>query len=68
MTTKQKKLLFEDALFLVEQKENDFPVVSDLCELPNNYRGFALHINDHGNIALYNCFKNGNVREIASRV
>ena len=32
------------------------------------YKGLALEINDHGNVIVWNCFKNGNRREIASRV
>lgn len=32
------------------------------------YRGRALEINDHGNVTVWDCFKNGNRREIASRV
>ena len=32
------------------------------------YRGLALEINDHGNVTVYEVFKNGNFREVASRV
>jgi hypothetical protein len=32
------------------------------------YSGIAVEINDHGNVTVYKCFKNGNRREIASRV
>lgn len=32
------------------------------------YKGLALEINDHGNVTVFRCFKNGNRREIASRV
>lgn len=32
------------------------------------YRGLALEVNDHGNITVFKCFKNGNRRAIASRV
>lgn len=32
------------------------------------YRGLVLEINDHGNVTVWKYFKNGNVREIASRV
>lgn len=34
----------------------------------DGYRGIALEINDHGNVTVWSVFKNGNKREIASRV
>lgn len=34
----------------------------------NGYKGYALEVNDHGNVTVWSCFKNGNRREIASRV
>ena len=68
MTKNQKNRLLEDTLFEYENRENSFPVVSDLSELPKHYRGVALEINDHGNVTAWNCFKNGTCREIASRV
>ena len=37
-------------------------------ERPKHYKGLVLEVNDHGNITLWNCFKNGNMREIASQV
>jgi len=67
MTNKQKQLI-EDVLIQIEYRENDFPVVSDLSELPKKYKGLAVEINDHGNVTVYNVFKNGNCREIASCV
>ena len=35
--------------------ENDFEglKVNDTSEIPNNYTGEALHVNDHGNMTLY---------------
>lgn len=32
------------------------------------YRGLVLEVNDHGNVTVWNQFKNGNRREVASRV
>lgn len=32
------------------------------------YRGVVLEVNDHGNVTLWNRFKNGHMREIASIV
>lgn len=37
--------------------------VSDLNEIPDDYIGEALHINDHGNITLYRC-ESGKLSEI----
>lgn len=68
MTKKQKAELLHDCIFEYERRENDFPVVSDSSEIMEGYRGIALHINDHGNVTLLKCFKNGNTREIASIV
>ena len=41
--------------WLSEDFEYDFDglKVSDLSEVPKNYRGEVLHINDHGNMTLY---------------
>ena len=41
--------------WLSEDMEYDFDglKVSDLSEVPKEYRGEVLHINDHGNITLY---------------
>jgi hypothetical protein len=33
-----------------------------------NYRGICVEINDHGNVTVWNCFKNGKRKEIVSRV
>lgn len=79
--------LIDDMLESVQNRENDFAVISEdgvlrlpilrpsgvhagYDELPEgvNYRGIALEINDHGNVTVWKCFKNGNKREIASRV
>jgi hypothetical protein len=32
------------------------------------YSGLCLEINDHGNVTVWKCSKNGNRREVASRV
>lgn len=32
------------------------------------YRGLVLEVNDHGNVTVWRQFKNGNRREVASRV
>jgi hypothetical protein len=37
-------------------------------ETLKGYKGICLEVNDHGNVTLWNCFKNGNRREIASQV
>ena len=69
--SKQKQL--NEALFHAEQGEFVGIVISDernnkLREIPEGYRGLCLHINDHGNVTFYKCFKNGNRRIIADRV
>jgi len=68
MTDKQKQQLLDDMLRQVADRENDFPAVDDLGKLPIRYRGYALEINDHGNVTVWNCFKNGKLREVVSRV
>lgn len=68
MSNKQQNELLEQMLCEAESKENDFPIISDCGELPKRYRGLALEINERGNVTVWNCFKNGSVREIASRV
>lgn len=40
----------------------------DSDSLPVKYRGLVLEVNDHGNVTVWNQFKNGNRREVASRV
>lgn len=37
-------------------------------EIPVRYRGLVLEVNDHGNVTVWKQFKNGNRREVASRV
>jgi len=64
--SKQRQL--EEAMFLAERQEFEGKVVEDLSEVPEGYRGQVLHVNDHGNVTLYNAFKNGSFHEIASRV
>lgn len=68
MTHKAKQRLIDEMVEAVNNRENDFPVVACLSKLVKNYRGIAMVINDHGNITVWNCFKNGNTRAIASRV
>jgi len=41
--------------------------VSDTSEIPDDYSGEALHVNDHGNMTLYEC-DNGHTREVWSVV
>ena len=41
--------------------------VEDTSEIPDNYNGEVLHINDHGNVTLYSCV-NGENTEIWSIV
>lgn len=64
--SKQRQL--DEALFLREQGEFEGKVVADLSEVDEGYRGQVLHVNDHGNVTLYNAFKNGNFHEVASYV
>lgn len=35
---------------------------------PKGYRGLVLEINDHGNVTVWRAYKNGVLKEIASRV
>lgn len=65
---KSKQRLIDEMIEQLDNRENHFPVVADLSKLPPKYRGIAMEINDHGNITVWKCFKNGNNREIASRV
>jgi hypothetical protein len=68
MTDKQKQQLITDLLFEIECKENEFPVVPCLSVLPKRFYGLVVQVSDHGNITAYRVFKNGNARELASRV
>lgn len=68
LSEKAKQQLIDEMLIDVSKKENEFPVVHDLSEVPNKFKGIAMEINDRGNITVWNVFKNGNCREIASRV
>jgi len=60
--SKAKQL--QEAMFLQSIGEFEGIVVSDTSEVPEGYRGQVLHINDHGNVTLYNAFKNGNLHEV----
>jgi hypothetical protein len=62
---KQNKQLLHDALF--EQSIGEFDGFAGE-DIPDNYRGIALIVNDHGNVSLLKVFKNGNTRELANRV
>lgn len=57
-----------EALSAHSRREYNFlKVVSDTSEIPADYRGEVLHINDHGNVTLY--VKSARkLKEIASRV
>ncbi len=68
LSNTQKQELITDLLEQIQNRENDFPVINYLSELPTHFRGIAVEINDHGNVTVWNCFKNGSIREIASRV
>lgn len=84
MTDKQKQQLIDDMLSCCERKENDFPIINQsgnvahpiihngivrgYRELHCSYKGLAIEVNDHGNVTVWKCFKNGNRREVASRV
>jgi hypothetical protein len=39
-------------------------IVSDTSEVPENYIGYALHVNDHGNMTLYDVNGADNMTEI----
>lgn len=65
--------------FVTIDKDGDvhFPVLrngvviyteTNLTQSTKGYRGLALEVNDHGNVTVWNCFKNGNRKEVASRV
>jgi hypothetical protein len=56
--------------WLSEHLEDDFDglKVNDLSEVPANYSGEVLLVNDHGNMSLYIKSRNGRVREIWSVV
>lgn len=38
--------------------------VSDTSEVPANYTGQVLHVNDHGNVTLYHASKGARLREV----
>jgi len=65
---KRRQEIIDEILESIRFGDNDYPVFSNWSELPERYRGWAVEINDHGNITIWNCFKNGNARKIASRV
>lgn len=65
MTRSKRLQMLFDAMDSQERGEFDGKVQGSV---PENYRGLVLEVNDHGNVTLYMQFKNGNRREIASRV
>lgn len=38
--------------------------VEDVSEVPRDYRGEVLHVNDHGNVTLYLAMSRGKLREV----
>ena len=42
--------------------------VSDTADVPRDYRGEVLHVNDHGNVSLYVAGSRGTLREVWSVV
>lgn len=66
--SERKRQEFIDAcLELNRMGEFDGLVVDDLSKV-GIWRGLVMEVNDHGNITIYQSFKNGTLREIASRV
>jgi hypothetical protein len=61
---KQRQAYIGEILVALDRHEYDGPI----NDQPAGYRGEMIEINDHGNITVFKCFKNGNRREIASRV
>lgn len=57
-----------EALRAHRDGEFDGLVVSDTSEVPADYDGEVLHINDHGNATLYVADGEGNLKEIAAVV
>jgi hypothetical protein len=56
--------------WLSSELEHDFDglKVDDTSEVPRDYRGEVLHVNDHGNLSLYVANGRGGLREIWSVV
>jgi hypothetical protein len=56
--------------FWVDIDIDDFDgiIVGDTSEVPENYIGYALHVNDHGNMTLYDVNGADNMTEIWSVV
>ena len=52
--------------WLSESFENDFEglKVNDLSEVPSNYYGEVLNVNDHGNMTLYVRSRNNHLRQV----
>jgi hypothetical protein len=44
--------------------ESDALRVADTSEVPRDYRGEVLHVNDHGNVTLYVAGSRGRLREV----
>jgi hypothetical protein len=56
-----------EALDANERREFDGLVVSDTSEVPSDFSGEVLHINDHGNATLYGA-RRGKLVEVAACV
>lgn len=63
----QAQEIIEQAIREYETDEFDGLVVADTSEVPNDYDGQVLHVNERGNCTLYSA-NNGNLKAIASRV
>jgi len=71
MTGKQKRELLFDCMFESERGEFDGIIINDkqsLSDIPKNFRGLVLEVNDHGNMSLFRAFKNGSLHYIDSVV
>jgi hypothetical protein len=67
MLTDEAMETMEYTLEAYRAGEYDGLAVDDLSEVPDDYDGEVLHINDHGNATLYACSE-GALKEIASVV
>jgi len=47
-------------------EDSECPIIADWDDIVDNYKGLVFEINDHGNVTLWNHFKNGNNRELSS--
>jgi hypothetical protein len=66
-----EKYSLDDALFEISVNEFDGVIINEkqsLADIPKGYRGLVVEVNDHGNVTLWMCYKNGKLKEIESRV